>query len=79
MLLGRQVFTYQPLVRLELLVPLLAMVGTALSVNALLRIADRKNNLSGDPLAWLALFLNTACLLASGCCVSLRWLGTVVP
>jgi hypothetical protein len=77
-LLGRQVFGYRPVSRLELCAPLIGLVGIALSANALLRIADRKNHLRGDPVAWIALFLNTACLLSSGCCLSLRWVGTLL-
>jgi uncharacterized membrane protein YidH (DUF202 family) len=76
--LGRHVFTYRPRVRLEFLAPLIAITGIALSVHALLRIADKKHNLSGDPLAWAALFINTICLLATGCCITLRWLGTLL-
>jgi hypothetical protein len=74
-LLGRQMFAYRPLNRLELLTPLLALVGMFVSVHALLRIADQKNRVWGDPIAWTALFLNTVMFLANGCCISMRWIG----
>ena len=75
LVLARHVFTYRPPSRLELLTPLAALVGVFLSVHALLRIADRKNRLWGDSLAWAALLLNMVLLLANGCCVSMRWAG----
>jgi hypothetical protein len=78
LLLGRQVLGYRPASRLELCAPLIALIGVGLSVNALLRIGDRKNNLWGDPMAWTALLLNTVCLLGSGCCLSLRWVGALL-
>jgi hypothetical protein len=51
--------------------PILPWIGIGLSINALLRTADQKENVSGDALAWIALLLSLISALASGCCLGL--------
>jgi hypothetical protein len=57
----------------EALALLMPFAGVFVSVDALLRIADQKNRLRGDLLAWVALALNAAWFLGAGCCLGLRW------
>jgi chromate transport protein ChrA len=56
----------------EVLCPVLALVGIGLSLDALLRTADPAERVTGDRLAWAALLLNIAAGLVGGCCGGFR-------
>jgi len=59
----------------ELLGPTLPWVGVALSINALLRTADPRENVRGDAIAWLALGLGLIAAQSGCCCLGLRLMG----
>jgi hypothetical protein len=59
----------------ELLGPTLPWVGIGLSINALLRTADPKENVRGDAIAWVALCLSLIAAQSGCCCLGLRLMG----
>jgi hypothetical protein len=59
----------------ELAIPLLPLVGIGLSLNALFRVADPKERVSGEGMAWIAFLLNLLATPPNFCCFGLRVVG----
>jgi hypothetical protein len=55
--------------------PLLPLVGIGLALNALFRVADPKERVSGEGMAWIALLLNLLATPPNVCCFGLRMMG----
>jgi hypothetical protein len=61
----------------ELAAPLLPLVDIGLSINAIFRISDPKERVSGNAMAWAALLLNVLTALPNVCCFGLRLMGNI--